>query len=117
MGDVTLDKNDFTILKRLTGEIRLIPGNHDTDHKIRGYLENGAKKIMGNYENKLHGLIASHIPLHESQIEHRFGKNIHGHVHRHSLKDPRYLNVSCEAINYTPISLEEVLKIFKDRGL
>jgi calcineurin-like phosphoesterase family protein len=42
-------------------------------------------------------------------------KNVHGHVHYKTIPDDRYLNVCCENINFTPISLEEVNEIFKKR--
>lgn len=117
LGDVILGSADFSILKRLKGEIRLIPGNHDTDHKIRGYLENGVSKIMGYHEIKSHGFFCSHVPVHASQLETRFKFNIHGHTHSYVIPDNRYINVSCEQIGLTPIHLDEIIKLSKDRNI
>ena len=51
---------------------------------------------------KYKGFILSHCPIHESEIR-RFTKNIHGHVHENSLEDERYINVSCEVVNFSPV--------------
>jgi calcineurin-like phosphoesterase family protein len=34
--------------------------------------------------------------------------NVHGHIHGNPTPIGRYINVSVEAINYTPIALEEI---------
>lgn len=49
--------------------------------------------------------IIDKIEKHDSDL----GYNIHGHVHEHTLADKRYINVSCEAIDYQPKSLSELL--------
>lgn len=38
----------------------------------------------------------------------RWKYNIHGHLHTNSLPDKRYINVSAEQIDLTPISLAEI---------
>lgn len=66
------------------------------------------------YVNSVCGMIKykdcvlTHCPIHESEIS-RFNKNIHGHVHEESLPDGRYINVSCEVVDYTPKLLEELI--------
>ena len=71
------------------------------------------------------------MPVHECELEHRWKMNVHGHKHealvmtklewnqgaREIVPDKRYLNVSVEQINYTPISLDQILEIQKERGL
>ena len=57
-------------------------------------------------------MILSHIPLHPESLG-RFRGNVHGHVHNNVEPlhfGPRYYNVSVEAIDYTPVSLEDVKK-------
>jgi calcineurin-like phosphoesterase family protein len=54
-------------------------------------------------------MILSHCPIHESEIG-RFAKNIHGHVHENTLEDSRYINVSCEAVDYTPVLFDELIQ-------
>ena len=53
-------------------------------------------------------MMLTHIPIHPGQLN-RFDANIHGHIHDRKIDDKRYVNVSVEQINYTPISLDEVL--------
>jgi calcineurin-like phosphoesterase family protein len=54
------------------------------------------------------GYIFTHCPIHESEVT-RFHRNIHGHVHENSLDDYRYINVSCEVVDYTPKLIEELI--------
>jgi calcineurin-like phosphoesterase family protein len=66
----------------------------------------------------------SHVPLHESQLKH-WHFNVHGHLHSRSVKrhrhrnepeaakyvdDLRFLCVSCERVNLTPVSYEWILR-------
>jgi calcineurin-like phosphoesterase family protein len=61
-------------------------------------------------EDKKNGIIFSHYPIHPSQLEFRYGVNVHGHTHSNLVQDSRYVNVCVENINLTPISREELLK-------
>lgn len=103
LGDVALSKKYLDILLLLKGEKILIRGNHDTE-KASTYLK--YFKDIRAYDHKP-GYILSHIPIHPNSVE-RFKLNIHGHLHANTLSDPRYFNVSCEQVSYTPISWEEV---------
>lgn len=115
LGDVILASDDYDILSRLKGRKKLIVGNHCTAQKIRNYAQY-FEAIVGYSE--LHtcgGIIMSHIPVHPSQLESRFTFNVHGHVHHMTLPDYRYFNVSMEAINYTPIALEDMKQQLSNR--
>lgn len=107
LGDVTMEKKSpYPLLSKLNGVKRLVGGNHDRPqdmHELLKYVHS----ISGMIRYK--GFILTHCPIHESEID-RFRGNIHGHVHAKSLPDPRYFNVCAEAINYTPISFEELLE-------
>ena len=61
---------------------------------------------MINYKKEF---ILSHCPIHPSELDYRFKYNIHGHVHVKSLSDERYINVCCEAIDYKPKTIEELM--------
>lgn len=110
LGDITMDHRNLHILHRLSGHKRLIMGNHD----------NLPAKDYYQYFDEVHPLkikynmIMSHIPLHESSVVPRFDKCLHGHLHGNVINHPAYLCVSVEQINYTPISLEDVIKRFDD---
>lgn len=98
LGDVCFDKTKLPLLKELRGSKHLILGNHD-EFKLEEYQL---------YFNKVHGfqkykgVWLSHAPIHPEQL--RGTWNIHGHVHRNSLTDLRYINVSVEALNGVPLS-------------
>lgn len=111
---------------RLNGRLRLRSGNHDQFHKDNMLLfeEVSAYKIFSEF-------ICSHIPIHPSEIK-RWGANVHGHLHDQRVMkaipigvkregfsdriiydeaiDTDYLCVSAEQIDYTPISMDEVLE-------
>ena len=113
LGDVYFDKASSqdieTILSRLKGRKRLVLGNHDNAKSP--VLQRFFQKILGWRAFPEFGLLLTHVPVHPSTLgEVRFRKassiqNIHGHVHGNSLDDPRYVNVSVEAIDYTPVPL------------
>ena len=120
-GDVMLSGGpgtefNYELLGKMNGDKRLIVGNHDTAAKIKNYAPYFSK-IVGYHELMKLKIIVSHIPVHPSQIEHRFKANIHGHVHEDTLDDPRYFNMCMENINYTPISLEEIVENLKSKGV
>ena len=102
------------IMCRLHGHKRLVRGNHDrlpTKHYMRWFEEIHGVRIF-------EGLVLSHVPLHPRSVR---GTNVHGHLHSNNLGDPdfalpKYLNVSVECIDYTPISLEEVRATIKAAG-
>lgn len=120
LGDITMSKKYLPILDRLNGEKVLIRGNHDTE-KASIYLKY-FKDVRGCHQ--FDGMLLTHIPVHTESLA-RWGVNIHGHLHANRVMmeewffngdfntfrkvvDPRYLCVSVEQINYTPISIEEI---------
>ncbi len=120
LGDVSMNKEGTKILARCNGTKVLIRGNHDTY----------ATKFYTQYFRDIYGVralgdpkvILSHIPIHPTSLS-RWKLNIHGHLHANlvlkhpaesmgldDLLDTRYVCVSCEHINYTPILMEELLE-------
>lgn len=110
LGDVCWNSAAIKYLKALKGNKVLVMGNHD-QQKVTSYLGsvNSVKGAMTLQKPK-HGIsaILTHIPVHPCQLEYRFNCNIHGHMHSFNINDPKYINVSMEQINYTPISLDEL---------
>ncbi len=96
------------ILERLNGTKVLIKGNHD-GFKLSQYQQY-FKDIRGTHQ--LDKFILSHIPIHPESLS-RWRGNIHGHVHDNTLQDDRYINVSVENINFTPIDFEEIRSRYK----
>lgn len=117
LGDVSMRKENLSILKRLNGHKRLVRGNHDI-FDTKEYLKY-FDDIYG--VRVLEDMILSHIPLHGNSITNRYNVNTHGHLHAgfvkdtNGLPDSRYFNVSVEQINYTPISLEDLRIKIKEK--
>ena len=120
LGDVFIgDKEDFQkFWPKLNGSKRLIVGNHD-DIK---YLSSGGffQKVSMWRMFPEFGLMFSHVPLHSSnllRLKEKGGRwpedcvsllNVHGHIHQNPSPEGPYRNVSVEAIDYTPVHIEEL---------
>ena len=116
LGDITMEKANYDILDRLKGFKKVVLGNHDMPQHVQKLLEH-VNHVCGSFtKNKV---ILTHIPIHTQEID-RFKKNIHGHLHEHIVQkfsltngieedDDRYVNVSCECINFTPVELNTLL--------
>ena len=96
------------VLDRLNGTKVLIKGNHD-HFKVSQYQQY-FKDIRAYHI--LDKFILSHIPIHPESLS-RWKANIHGHVHANTYPDERYINVSVEAINYTPVDFEAIRERYK----
>lgn len=99
------------ILSRLNGQKRLIVGNHDCIYGKGNILQKHFKKIYMWRMMPEHGILMSHVPVHQSTLrENRFKQksmtNIHGHIHQNNSPDGPYRNVSVERCNYFPLSIE-----------
>ena len=124
LGDVVIDKRYFDLLNEMNGSKRLILGNHDIFTK-RKKISLGKEIFFINEYQKYfedilsckvfpNSFICSHIPLSIGSFR-KFKYNVHGHLHHSVVKidnslmeDNRYFNVSCEKLNYTPISYDEI---------
>lgn len=105
LGDITMEKStSYPLLKQLNGFKKVVLGNHDQPQHVKELLKY-VNSVCGMIKYK--GFILSHCPIHESEME-RYYKNIHGHVHEETIKDDRYINVCCEAINYTPVCFSTI---------
>lgn len=105
LGDVYFGKG-HDCLAALKGYKRLVLGNHDRNHDA----------ILKQYFNVLYGCaewggcILTHIPVHPYQLGKRYTKNIHGHMHSKKLEDDRYVCVSVEHTDLTPVLLQHVVQ-------
>jgi calcineurin-like phosphoesterase family protein len=113
VGDVAFSSRQ-DLLARLSGSIVIVLGNHDYMNKIPAMLEHEHVKVCGSVEYK--GGIISHIPVHTSQLE-RWDFNIHGHLHEDVVEDDgRYICVSAEHTDFTPISWEDLNRRHSIKG-
>ena len=105
LGDVVWNYEALDLLSTMNGKKKLLMGNHD-EMKTAAYMKYFSH-IYGCYQWN-HHIILTHIPVHPMNME-RFPYNIHGHTHGSIVEDdPRYVCVSCEQVNYTPISWDEL---------
>jgi calcineurin-like phosphoesterase family protein len=119
LGDVTMESSKpYPLLNRLNGIKKVILGNHDVAKDIPELLKY-VHSVSGMVRYK--GIWLTHCPVHERELEFRVPRNIHGHIHENHVmreelyiegtvweKDPRYHCVSCEHVDYTPVTLEEL---------
>jgi len=113
LGDVCFTATKLhEIMPRLNGTKVLIKGNHD-NLKMSAYMQ--YFKDVRAY-HVLDKMLLSHIPVHLGSLE-RWGVNIHGHLHSNVIPDVRYINVSVEQTNFTPVDFEQIRIIVKSLGL
>lgn len=122
LGDFALGEIDKEVAYRelpklLNGEIHFIKGNHDRSYKtLEKYFIIHDNEYMFDYNN--YHFILSHRPLMSNKIPKGY-INIHGHIHSHlldsTLFDPStHINVSVESLDYTPISVLDIVKQIED---
>lgn len=120
-GDTVLHLGDVTnapearfeaLWRRLNGSKRLVIGNHDDiPYLVRGGFFADYRLEIKLRDLRLH---LTHAPLHPSQHETgapgtgNFFCNVHGHIHHNPTPEGRYVNVSAEAIGFTPVHLDVV---------
>jgi len=119
LGDFSMSAKDIYIAGILNGHKRLVLGNHDkADMNLYiPYFE----KIYSS--TNYGGYLLAHIPVHPNSLG-KFKGQIHGHLHsknvgdtiqapdgtEHFLRNKKYLNVSVEQINLTPITFEQLME-------
>ena len=98
-------------LQKLTGNIKFIRGNHDTDNITK------AKVIPTNYGVRYKGyeFLLAHDPYRPDGFD---GWLIHGDKHNNDLdlyplinQKTKTVNVSAELVAYTPISLDRIIDL------
>jgi len=115
LGDITMEKSaPYPLLDRLNGIKHIVLGNHDRRQDTKKLFEY-AESVAGMIQYK--GIMLTHAPIHPMELEYRFNKNIHGHIHDKvvmkmldgwEIPDERYFCVSCEQVDYLPKSLKDL---------
>lgn len=116
IGDISMEKKVYyKRLDELRGIKKVVLGNHDLPQHVPELLKY-VNSVCGMY-TKMKGLIITHAPIHPDEL--RGKKNLHGHCHQNSIQyteiadtsfyDPRYINVSCDVIDFTPVEISTLL--------
>lgn len=107
LGDVVMRQQVLdVVMPRLNGHKRLVRGNHDifrTKHYMRYFDEVYGIRVLDN-------MVFSHIPIHPESLG-RFKANVHGHTHGQHPLGGKYIDVSAEAIDYTPVPLYKLAEM------
>jgi len=104
LGDIAFSKESLAKIDELVGQKILVPGNHCTEYVHMQNIVKVYKHVHSLTTYK--GCWLSHAPIHPDELRGRY--NVHGHVHAATLPDPRYFNVSCENINFTPMDFRDI---------
>lgn len=123
LGDFSFMKKPETekLLSRLKGQIFLVRGNHD--HKdTRGIKSFAWVKDYHEIKVEIDGqkqlIVLSHYPILSWHNRHYGAWHLHGHCHG-SLPDEgvRRIDVGCDVYGYSPVSLDEINNIMKNRPI
>ena len=107
MGDVAMKRKDIQQVGKLNGRKKLIKGNHDI-FKLEDYTPY-FDDIVACRVYPEQGFIFTHIPIHPSNLEHRFKFNMHGHLHQNVVNnDLRYMNLCLEHTFMQPVDFNEI---------
>lgn len=120
------DIGDVEWVKKVRGYKVLIKGNHDAgtsnyerDYTVETVYDNGQvtrhiKKDNHLFDEIYEGvltisdkIILSHEPIEDLPA---YLINVHGHDHAASKRTDRHFNMCAENINYTPVSLNEIME-------
>ena len=98
--------------RRILPDIVLFKGNHDHE-TANWYLRRGFWKVLGGmYYEYEPGVLLSHMPYPVKPPI----INIYGHVHDIiSIRQENYACVSVEQIDYTPVNLDELIRVMKHK--
>lgn len=113
LGDVGSRKH-LGFFDRAHGRKNLVDGNHD-DEETKVYLRH-FKWVRSFRTLPEFGIFLTHIPVHPSCLNPKWGVNVHGHTHANGIVgDPRYFCVSVEQIGFQPIHADDLMKRIADR--
>lgn len=113
LGDFILGQSDFyvmaDILQKLNGQIKLIPGNHDTRSKLEVYKESGIEILNNIHELKTPNIVLCHFPLAIWHNNHHGSWHLHGHCHGSFTSDCYRMDVGVDTHpEHRPYHLDEI---------
>lgn len=129
LGDMTYKMNGNTFSKyvanKLNGKIYLIAGNHDKPKIINRFIDRfewvkDYHTFKYTHEEKEYKFVLFHYPIYSWDGIWRGSIHVCGHTHDNSKEyfenhPGRIINVSCEMLDYKPISIVDVINKMKDK--
>ena len=122
LGDLMLGDNEIAIklIEQLRGNIIVIVGNHDTDRRLE-YYNNCSNVVDIKFTDIItKGKYTFYLSHYPTYVNNRNDKQIwclSGHTHSKEIfqkQFPYNYNVSLDAHNNKPVSLEEIIKNIKN---
>lgn len=115
LGDIAFGLEAFNKLRNVSGHKYLIAGNHDL-LSTHTYLE-VFNAVRGCFFGSVLGkrILFSHIPAHPDQSVY-FDYNFHGHLHIFHVDHPKYVNCSCEPLDFTPTRIGDLLRMQEEKN-
>jgi len=119
LGDFTF-KDPSNYLRRLNGNLILIPGNHDNLNK---WMHNSSGKVVHIapqlHEVSVNGqlIVLCHYAMRVWNQSHYNAWMLYGHSHGSLPDDPNALSVDVgvDKWNYTPVSFEQLKEVMKKK--
>ena len=116
LGDVAFKKSSMEKLLHVPCRKILIAGNHDhfspRSYEPYFYKVYGVGEITHtSYSNEVSTAVLTHIPIHPAEM--RWNYNIHGHCHVKKINDERYINVTCEHLDFVPWRMSDLIRVRK----
>jgi calcineurin-like phosphoesterase family protein len=108
LGDAAFNEAGLMKFKKLHGNKFCIQGNHDPAMQTLAKYFHWVGAMKSKSIDGVH-ILMTHIPIHLSQME-RWHLNIHGHTHMQQVDSPHHFNVSIEATNYIPMTIDSVIE-------
>lgn len=123
VGDTFWDRSNWSttkvteFLKKLNGNIILLPGNHDdkTLRKYMGVISFDRAMPEIKYEDEI--FVAFHYPLMSWPRSYHGSICVHGHTHskiRQTSPDRRLVNVCVDAWDFYPVSAAQIVELVKN---
>jgi len=126
LGDVMLGDidNGLSLLASLNGKIHIIRGNHDTDEKIKRYLECENVEEIVDAKFLRYGTITLYLSHFPTLVSHEKLKkmknavvNLYGHTHQkdhfyilNEERHPYMYHVGVDGHNLTPVLLDSIIE-------
>ena len=126
LGDVMLNDNEYGMncLRQLNGQIKIIPGNHDTNTRLKLYstLEN-VEVLPLSYlikYKKYHFLLSHHPTITSNQEKTSYLRerliNLYGHTHQiENFYEQNFFmfHAGLDSNNCTPVLLDDAINLMK----